>query len=288
MRIAYIVLAHKLPEYIVRLVSTLTTEQSVIYIHIDKRANDTYCKTLSLLSQVSNVYFVQSRLSCRWGQFSIVAATLSALQALHSSNNSFDRVILLSGQDYPIKPIDYIQDFFSRHSQQQFIEYFSLEEENKWSNAVGPFQAERRLAYWHFFFRSKHIYVPIKRSLPNALKPYGGSQWWCFTKDFVEYLLQFLAANPEVIRHFRYTFIPDEAFFQTILLNSPFRDTVTNNSLRYTDWKNPNPFPPRRLTLSDFDAVKNSAALYARKFDPDVSLDLLEAIDQKLLKTAYA
>ena len=42
--------------------------------------------------------------------------------------------------------------------------------------------------------------------------------------------------NPDYVRFFEHVFVPDELFFQTIIMNSPLRDTVENDDLRYLDW----------------------------------------------------
>ena len=40
---------------------------------------------------------------------------------------------------------------------------------------------------------------------------------------------------PEILEFFKHTVCPDESFFQTIVMNSPFKTTQKNN-LTFVDW----------------------------------------------------
>ena len=42
--------------------------------------------------------------------------------------------------------------------------------------------------------------------------------------------------HPEFVSFFRRVFIPDELFFQTILVNSELRNRIVNDDLRYMRW----------------------------------------------------
>ncbi len=283
MKIAFIILAHKHPEQTVRLVDSLGSIADRFLIHIDQRSGTVFDQTQRLLNDAANVLFVEQRSACRWGQFSIVNATLTCLRYIYQQPEKYDYVFLISGQCYPIKPVAEIKQFLETHQGQQFIEAFPILEPNQWTEQGGPYQAARRVFNWHFFVRSRHLHLPLQRTMPNGLVPYGGSQWWAITGDCGQYLLNYLEAHPEVLNYFKYTFIPDELFFQTLVCNSPFKTAVSNFNLTYTDWSNPNPTPPRVLGVEDFAALQTSDCLFARKFDPDRSEKLLALIDKTLL-----
>ncbi|MFM7425451.1 MAG: beta-1,6-N-acetylglucosaminyltransferase [Elainella sp.] len=297
MKLAFVILAHRYPEQLARLVKLLSSDGDDCLIHIDRRAAALLEQTQRLLGDLvrtPQVVFVKQRSACRWGQFSIVNATLNCLnqmrqQAQHSGySEPYDYIVLISGQCYPIKPLAQIKRFLAAHRGQQFIEAFPILEPNPWTEQAGPYQAARRVFNWHGFFRSRHFYLPFQRTLPKGLIPYGGSQWWALSGDCVAYLLAELDAHPEVIQYFKYTFIPDELFFQTLVANSPFQTALANRCLTYLDWSNPNPTPPKVLGLEDFEQLANSDYLFARKFDPHRSQDLLTLIDQRLLSPPKA
>lgn len=91
------------------------------------------------------------------------------------------------------------------------------------------------------------------------------------------YLIKFVNNNPYYYRFFKNSFIPDEIFFNTIIMNSPFKFNVENNLLRYVDWERGPEFP-RSLRIEDYDRIVDSNMMMARKFDKDDAI--LDRIDE--------
>ncbi|MBR8836292.1 MAG: hypothetical protein DSM106950_20295 [Stigonema ocellatum SAG 48.90 = DSM 106950] len=284
MKIAYIVLAHKLPVQLVRLIRRIEDDGTSFFIHMDKKAGDRMYSDLGeMLSSMSNVHLLKKRYPCYWGDFNIVAATLESIGQLVNSSIDFDYAILLSGQDYLIKSTSQIKEFLQKHRGQEFIESFALASENRWTNLGGCYRALNRVQYWHFRFRSQHFYLPVKRRFFKGFEPYGGSQWWCLSRECIQYINSFVMNNPRFVNYFKSVFIPDELFFQTVVSNSHFKDCIFDDDLRYVDWEHPNPTPPAILCKSDFDTLVNSPKLFARKFDITRDAEILDIIDQKIL-----
>jgi hypothetical protein len=117
-----------------------------------------------------------------------------------------------------------------------------------------------------------------KRQYPSKyshFELYGGSQWWVFNRYFVKYLLEFCNKNPDFIKFYKHTFVPDEMFFQTIIMNSPFKDTIMNG-LIYHDWTIGQPPYPSLISEIHLPILKQdlidisyglSKLLFARKFN---------------------
>jgi hypothetical protein len=74
--------------------------------------------------------------------------------------------------------------------------------------------------------------------------------------------------------------VPDELFFQTIIMNSQLRDTVENDDLRYLDWSREP--APAVFTAADLPSLLESRQLFARKFDETVDFEVLDALDRHL------
>lgn len=286
MKIVYLILAHKQPEQLARLVNALNNKNSHFFIHFDGRSKVPMVEVEKWLSSFSNVHLLPKRYKCQWGQFSIVRATVSCIEALVTSGIEFDYVFLLSGQDYPIKNLSHIESFLDKNQGKQFITWFSLEQENEWTHQGGPFQSMKRIEDLHVFIRSRSIHLPIKRKFPNNFSPYGGSQWWTLSRDCINWIIKFIRENPGFINYFKYTFIPDELFFQSIIMNSSFKKNTVNNNLRYVDFTRANPNPPAILGTEDFEFLLNGTnALFARKFDIKRDSKILDLIDQKILNS---
>ena len=71
---------------------------------------------------------------------------------------------------------------------------------------------------------------------PRGYQPFFGSSYWCLTRECVTYVNAFVRENPDFVDFFKHLWIPDELFFQTIILNSPFKNRVVNDNLRCIDW----------------------------------------------------
>jgi hypothetical protein len=291
-------------------------------IHIDAGAPETVRRTIEkAAAQLDGIFLVRQHY-CRWGTFSLVAATIECIATLVALKKPFDYAVLLSGQDYPIKSNSSIRQFFKDNDGRQFIESFSLQKPNRWSGNSGPYNSQARIRYFHFNFRRYWIYFKSRREFPLGWEPYGGSQWWMLSRDCIVYLHSFIRDNPSFVRYFRNVFIPDESFFQSVISNSPFRTVVANDDARFIDWKNPNPkvtdddrpsirnriskiyglmnrllfrllrhrammisqfLLPRTFVTSDFETLSESPKLFARKFDPVQSEECLRLIDRNLL-----
>jgi hypothetical protein len=172
---------------------------------------------------------------------------------------------------------------------------------------------DRAAAYYFWSAFSKYRKRFPRRRFPfRDLVPYGGSQWWTLTGRSIRYILDFLGSRPDFVRFYRYTQCPDEMVFQTILLNSPLAERAANReayqrwsssiesigrsdremlpessfNLRFIDWSGSPEDErgyPAVLDARDFENLRRSECLFARKFDSTRSASLLDRIDSELL-----
>jgi|SRR5579862_274687 len=283
MKVAYLIMGHRDPDQILRLMHTLRDSAAFFVIHIDKRAADEVFTPLKEYATTHPEIFLTRRIRCYWGGFGIAHAMIECVQTAAQSARPFDYAILLSAQDYPIKSAAQIEDFLTKNQGSEFIESFPLAKPNRWTNHGGYYQAMNRVRYWTFFIRSRPFHLRIARKFPFGWEPHGGSQWWGLSRECIIYLDDFLRQNPAFVRYFKHVLIPDESLFQSILSNSTFASRIVNNDLRYIDWERPNPKYPRTLEPDDFDFLRDSPKLFARKFDPERSEELRARVDAELL-----
>jgi hypothetical protein len=297
MKIAYIVLAHKLPEQLVRLICRLNNENASFFIHVDNKTDtETYRRMAEPLSEYENVYFLERR-GCDWGAFNMVEATLDGIRNVLKLNNiQFDYIILLTGQDYPIKSNEQIQRILIESGGQNFIEHFPLPNE-RWIDENGGLD---RFNYWRFIFSAERLafikknhfvsqllnflclrltrVLPIHRKPPPYIRLFGGSAYWCLTKDCIEHVNEIVQQDSVLVNFFKFSLMPDETFFQTVILNSRIKNHVMNNNLRYIVWNTSS--HPEILRKQDFESFMGTDKLFARKFDITIDSDVLDMIDQ--------
>jgi hypothetical protein len=281
-RVAYVVLTHKNPSQVGRLLRRLTTDRSTFLIHVDRRAGRAVDADMRRHAEgVLDVHFLRRR-RCFWAGFGMVRATLGALDHVVRSGTRFDHVVLVSGQDYPLRPAREIEGFFGENLGCSFMSAAPMRD--VWSD-----EGLWRIDKWHLVsYKRLHLTVPWQRRVPGGLAAYGGGAWMCLSIAAARYVVEFVDRNPRFVRFFEHVLHPDEIFFQTILMNSPLRNTVINDHLRYIDWSS-DP-GPTTLRASDFGTLVGSRSLLARKFDITVDetiLDLLDAhLEGKMLASA--
>jgi hypothetical protein len=283
MDIAYIISAYKYPGQLMRLIRRLHTDATSFFIHIDKKAGSVvYDQAVQGIQDLPNIYFLQ-RYRCDWGGFGHVQATLEGIHEVMQRGIPFDYVILLTGQDYPIKTNDHIQDFLRQQNGKSFMDYFPLPSSH-WEG--GGLQ---RVELWHVRFLNRHFLFPrdrdsfFKRKFPKMFRPFGGCSYWCLSKEVILYIHQFTRQHPKFTNFFKYVDVPDEIFFQTIVMNSSYASSIVNDDLRYILWKDWNAGSPSILLKEDLEGLASSPKFFARKFDENVDAEVLNLIDQKLL-----
>lgn len=283
MRIAYIISAFKQPEQLVRLILRLNSDTATFFIHMDRKSGDeVYDRALAGTRQLPNVTFLK-RYRCYWGGFGHVQATMEGIKEIIKRNIQCDYVILLTGQDYPIKTNRQIQDFLDANRGRLFLDHFALPTA-EWEN--GGLQ---RVQLWHFRWHNHHYAFPrnptgiLRRRFPRGFRIFGGSSYWCLTKECIEYIDRFLNRNPGFVNFFQYVDVPDEIFFQTIVMNSPYAQCVVNDDMRYIDWKDLQAGSPAVLGREDLGKLAASPKLFARKFDVSVDREILDLIDHEIL-----
>ena len=290
MKLAYLILAHRDVGQLTRLIQRLDDVDVAFYVHYDRKSSDESFEQLRAAFQHwPHVYFVP-RQSCNWGHVSLVETTIKCVEFSLETGAKFDYGILLSAQDYPLKTNSEIKTFFSNAQGRDFLENFVIPKRG-W----GPEGGMERVRYYYFhswmesnplkrrFLTAAQLSMRrlgIRRRLPNR-QFYGGSNWWCLTRPCLEYLVTTTRNDPDTLNWYRWSQMSGEIAIQTILMNSPFRATITNDNLRYIDWRGQRA-NPRTLTQEDFAALAASDKLFARKFDPMVDPVVLDMLDDYL------
>ena len=124
-KIAYILLCHKDPEAIIQQANRLTATGDFMAIHFDARAKARDFRTIrAALCDNPNVTFAKRRVKCGWGEWSLVRATLNALQAAVDEFPRATHFYMLSGDCMAIKTAEYARAFLDQHDK-DFIESFS-------------------------------------------------------------------------------------------------------------------------------------------------------------------
>lgn len=284
---AYMILAHNEFELLENLIKALDDSRNDIFIHIDSKVRNFDFAYFKKIAQDSSVFFTP-RVSVKWGDFSMVRAEYVLLEAVFSTGKNYDYVHLISGVDIPLMAQTEMHCFFEENQGKEFL-HFGGENPQ-------PIELDR-VRYYHFatgrrnylnrFVTKAESFIgkAMRINRIKGLQVQRGSQWFSITGDFAQYLLE---QKNFVFKQFSHTFIPDEFFVQTVLINSPFKDNlyhkVFDNSvqgtLRYTDWNRGHPYT---FTTEDYDELIHSDCLFARKFSSTVDSNIIRLLYDRVL-----
>lgn len=268
-KIAILVLAHKNIEQVKFFCSQFNEKLYDIYIHLDKKYKE------EVKSFSSNVFILDPsfRVDIKWGEFSMVEAMIKLLES--SINDKYSHYWFVSGQDLILKKSD---DIFNDivQTDYNYINFF----EKKYTN---KFQYRNNLKF-RGYIRSNKLYMKIMRKMIFKLsnitsvfkkKHFFGSQWSLLTSDFVKYLLA-----PNVLEYymdkFKNRIVPDESYFQTVIMESRFKDKIKDHNLLVIWDKNTN--HPRTFTMCDCNLLADTDKHIARKFDYQIDNEIIDKI----------
>lgn len=284
---AYLILAHKYPAQLRRLIKALDDGRSFFYIHIDRNAD--LAQFDNLQPWADKINYIK-RESGEWAGYGLVHAMINGLKAIGESKQPFGHVILLSGQDYPVKSNDQIHQFLEQNAGVSFMEHHRLPAPSRWPNNGGLYRVNKYyigIKPWQLFCSKSLNFLArplpfLKRRIYANMEPFAGSMWWILSMQAVRYVLSFISNNPGYVSFHRFTFAADEVFFQTILLNEPATSEagkIVNDDRRFIKWQNINASHPEILGIEYIDEALQSNALFARKFDTLVDDHPLDKID---------
>lgn len=283
MKLAMLMLCHKNPEQINMLTKRMNNPDIDFYIHVDKKS-DIFDK----LTTNSRIHLLPDkyRVDCKWATFALVQAELNLLRYA-TEHSKYDFYWFCSGQDFPIKSTSYIHEYLENH---EGINFLNLSPSNNWGGVRNNLDKRNEIYYPFFLFgRSngkrllKRIYVEITGGYNKTFRPfkrycsfksYFGSQWCCLSSEMVDWILIYLRNHHYYISYFKHCSTPDESFFQTLVMNSPYKDK-RKDYLHYIDWSE-GKSSPKTLTMEDVEKLKNSDKLMARKFDIKFDREILD------------
>ncbi|KRT81296.1 hypothetical protein AMK59_5714, partial [Oryctes borbonicus] len=274
-----------------RLIKNLFHIDHYFYIHVDIRQDYLFRELLKLEKSFNNIKVTRRRFATIWGGASLLEMLLSSMKELLEMDWSWDFVINLSESDYPVKTVKRLIDFLTANKDKNFVKSHGRD--------VQRFIQKQGLDKT-FVECDTHMWRIGDRKLPWGVQIDGGSDWIALSHKFVSYIA---SDKPDelvagLILLFKYTLLPAESFFHTVLKNSAFCNTYVDNNLHVTNWKrrlgckcqykhivdwcgcSPNDFKPE-----DWLRIQNTELrqlFFARKFEPIINQAVILKLEQWL------
>jgi hypothetical protein len=302
--IVFGILAHQDPQHLVRLAQRLAPYRAVV--HLDRKSDRpaferalTYSPNAFLLPETESF-------DVRWAGMSVVDAEFAVLERARTFTAPNDYIVLLSGADYPLRPVAELDRFLSSSGGTQFIRYFRIRDASKrlhWSITSRHFNDWRPLGNPYGILHRKvntAIRLAIGRiitrarppRLPGGIDPVFGSQFFGLTRECVD---EVLGLRTEALdAFFKNVYSPDEKYIHTLVSLSSYHEKTPDGGYAAApvrdetsaSWMSNlhHPLPITKwYTLADWDEVSESDMWFLRKVRTSDGASLLNRIDRERL-----
>ena len=287
-RHAYLIICHNNFHILRKLVSLLDDSRNDIYIHVDRKVKHFVQLSKELSTHKAHLFFTK-RINVNWGGYSQVRAELLLLESALKQEYAYYH--LISGVDMPLKSQNEIHAFFDENQGKEFI---GIDEQSNGGKAF-----EERVGYYRLFQdvigRNTGLHIAaiekldrlclamqkalhINRTIGYDKVMYKGPNWFSITRQMAVFVME---NRTKISRMFQFGMCVDELFLQTIAMESPYAVNIVNDTLRYIDWNRGSPYTFRS---DDFDELMNSGKLFARKFDENTDMAIVDRIYTELSK----
>lgn len=247
-----------------------------IYIHLDKKSNIS-------TDEINARAIVIKKFKVYWGGWEHLYAFWALLNI--AQKNGYDYYHLITGQDYFSTPPETFDDVLGKEGY-NYIETFPIPRQGWWEGGEQIFQyrtlasycdiRSKRARWFNIKLTQAQKFFKIQRPLPN-MPLYSGIVYSSMHRDFVTWMLGD-SFTKKFLKSLKNTTLAEEVFFQTVIMNSPYKDKCAKKNLRYMDWISNAP-DLKVLDEEDFPHIIHAGALFCRKIDRQISRNLLKHLD---------
>jgi len=278
MKQVFLIGAHKDVGQLNALVEALCDPDFLVYVHLDSKS------TIDPATLHPAAHLVSPRIDVRWGSYAQAEASLVALRQILREQPDFDKVTLLSAQDFPLLPNALLKREMARLQGHELLENAAIR--------PGAWNVGFRYQFFHREGGGQIERVACalanrvlrltgrRRRMPDGFVPHGGSAWWALSRDCIAEVLRLIDTHPRVVRFLHSVQCVDEMLFHTFVMNSRFAGRVLSDNYRYVQWPEQGSRNPKVLDAGDFERIRASNAHFCRKLDSQASAELLPRLQQ--------
>lgn len=290
---AYLLTCHKNPEQLNMFIKQLISYGDCdVYIHIDSKN-----KEMSEKIYNSDRVYCYSKYDVSWGSVEIVLAGLFLMKMALQSGKNYTHMYFGSGQDLLVK-----RGLYEHLEETNKSVYIHIKRKVYASDrAAARYKLEwpRKLMIrndYHIYrfirigFQILHgmgidVY-PNKKELKRKVDFYEGRTWFIAKKEVIEYIVEYIKKNPDYMNYWERSLAADLMFFQTIIMNSPYKDDI-DEELMYVNFGKTfgTMNHPKTIMLDDLIKIEKGQWFCARKFELYECKESREAIFRCLEKT---
>jgi hypothetical protein len=309
MRICYYIQNHLAPPQVSRLVAAIRRAQPDSFVLIGHDGFAGHC-TADELRRAAGADVFEFREPARRGYISVLRPYFDAVEWLARRGTSYDWLVYLSAQDYPVRPLRDLEALLAAGGCDGFVRYWNACDS---SDPASPWKERRHQGtrrYCYQYYDAPRWTMPALRVLRSlngvqslvhfhlvygprvglrlgeppfgpGLVCYAGSLWTTLRRECAEHVAERVRREGALMEWYRRTVCPCESVVQTLLLNDG-GFTIRNDDLRYTDFTGSRDGRPRTLSVADLPTITGGEYYFARKLDLQRDARVLDLLDERI------
>lgn len=286
MKKAILIFAHKDAFLLNTLIEQLTKDHpdTDVFVHLDKKS-ELLKKEITHSPQVR---FIKNNVSVTWGDDTMMKALFNSWDEIFSQGKDYDYFIMCTGQDLAVKP--HLDEYLENNQGRIWLDCRSNNDKRliirKFPRFICRDLSHKHRLHPKRFLRSLWIWLSYKQWIPEKKLPKGiknlnfyiSYNWSVMPYEVFKWGVK--RTQEEGYRElYADTFIPEDYFLGTLIMNSPFADKV--------EWKKgelwsvsptfhyPFEVHPKVLDSSDIPTIDASGCMFARKFDSKIDSNVI-------------
>ena len=269
---AMIITAYRDGEGLLRMLDALSPHV-LCFVHADVKGEITE-EQIRRMNMMKNVAAIR-RYTVNWGSVRHLYALLD-LMRMALAEERVTHLRLISAQDFPTVPAE------------AFCRSFEGDRRIHMQSLTTADYPELDHRYRHYHFMHLLNYRDMSERVQNWVGrldrwqdalgvrrrlslPKKGLVWCSMPREAAEHALN-SPQNRRLLRKLRYTYIPEEFYFQNAFAGTEWEERITGDALRFSIWDDPQRGTPAVLDEGDLPAIDASGCLFCRKVEADSRL----------------
>ena len=252
---------------------TALSRHALCFVHVDKKSGFTP-EQMARLNALPGVRAI-SRYAVNWGSVYHLHALID-LCRMALEDSRVTHLHLISAQDFPCVSAAAFARFFEGDDRIH-MQFLTTADYPELAHRYEHYHCMHRLNYRDMSERAQNWVGRIDRfqdmlHIRRRLSvPHKGLVWLSLPREAARHAVD-APQNRRLLRRLRYTYIPEEFFFQNAFEGTTWAEKITGDALRFSIWDEPERGMPALLDERDLPAIDASGCVFCRKVNAGTAL----------------
>ena len=252
---------------------TALSRHALCFVHVDKKSGFTP-EQMARLNALPSVRAI-SRYAVNWGSVYHLNALID-LCRMALEDSRVTHLHLISAQDFPCVSAAAFARCFEGDDRIH-MQFLTTADYPELAHRYEHYHCMHRLNYRDMSERAQNWVGRIDRfqdmlHIRRRLSvPHKGLVWLSLPREAARHAVD-APQNRRLLRRLRYTYIPEEFFFQNAFEGTTWAEKITGDALRFSIWDEPERGMPSLLDERDLPAIDASGCVFCRKVNAGTAL----------------